>query len=35
VVTMHELGAAMINTVTVGYSKNILEINDIKKLAGI
>ena len=33
VLTMHEVGQAMINAVTVGYPKNILEINDIKKLA--
>lgn len=33
VVTMHELGVAMINTVTIGYAKNILEISDIKQLA--
>jgi len=33
VISMHELGAAMINTVTIGYSKNILEISDIKALA--
>ena len=33
IITMHELGLAMINTVTRGYSKNILEIKDIKELA--
>ncbi|MDQ6902780.1 MAG: NAD-dependent epimerase/dehydratase family protein [Bacteroidota bacterium] len=33
IITMHELGLAMINTVTKGYSKNILEIKDIKELA--
>lgn len=33
VITMHELGLAMINTVTIGYSKKILEIRDIKELA--
>jgi len=33
VVTMQELGRAMINAVTVGYPKNILEISDIKQLA--
>ena len=33
VLTMHEVGQAMINVVTVGYPKNILEISDIKKLA--
>ncbi len=34
VVTLHELGLAMIRTVTEGYPKNVLEITDIKKLAG-
>ncbi|MBS1512978.1 MAG: NAD-dependent epimerase/dehydratase family protein [Bacteroidetes bacterium] len=34
VITMHELGLAMINAATAGYSKNILEIADIKALAG-
>ena len=33
VLTMHEVGKAMINCVTIGYDKNVLEINDIKKLA--
>ena len=33
VLTMHEVGQAMINAVTVGYSKNVLEVKDIKKLA--
>ena len=33
VLTMHEVGQAMINTVTVGYSKNILEVKDIRQLA--
>jgi uncharacterized protein YbjT (DUF2867 family) len=33
VITMSELGRAMINTVTIGYPKNILEIADIKALA--
>ena len=33
VLTMEEVGKAMINCVTVGYSKNILEISDIKALA--
>lgn len=33
VLTMHEVGLAMINTVTAGYSKNVLEIKDIKALA--
>ena len=33
VLTMQEVGRAMINAVTVGYPKNILEIPDIKILA--
>lgn len=33
VISMEELGKAMINCVTIGYEKNILEIGDIKKLA--
>jgi uncharacterized protein YbjT (DUF2867 family) len=33
VLTMEEVGKAMINCVTIGYSKNILEIGDIKALA--
>ncbi len=33
IITMSELGRAMINTVTIGYPKNILEIADIKALA--
>lgn len=33
VISMHELGKAMINCVTIGYEKNILEIADIKGLA--
>jgi nucleoside-diphosphate-sugar epimerase len=33
VLTMHEVGLAMINAVTVGYPKNILEVSDIKQLA--
>jgi hypothetical protein len=33
VLTMHEVGKAMINCVTIGYDKNVLEISDIKKLA--
>lgn len=33
VITMEELGKAMINAVTIGYTKNTLEINDIKELA--
>ena len=30
---MHEVGQAMINAVTVGHSKNVLEIKDIRELA--
>ncbi len=33
VLTMHEVGKAMINCVTVGYPKKVLEISDIKELA--
>ncbi|XZF13930.1 NAD-dependent epimerase/dehydratase family protein [Chitinophagaceae bacterium MMS25-I14] len=33
VISMHELGCAMINATKKGYEKNILEISDIKKLA--
>ena len=33
VITMEELGRSMINAVTIGYSKHILEIPDIKQLA--
>lgn len=33
VLTMHEVGRAMINCVTIGYAKNVLEISDIKQLA--
>jgi nucleoside-diphosphate-sugar epimerase len=33
VITMEELGKAMINAVTIGYPKQILEIADIKELA--
>jgi nucleoside-diphosphate-sugar epimerase len=33
VITMEELGKAMINAVTMGYPKQILEIPDIKQLA--
>jgi len=33
VLTMKEVGKAMINCVTIGYSKNILEVSDIKTLA--
>jgi uncharacterized protein YbjT (DUF2867 family) len=35
ILTMHEVGKAMINCVTVGYDKNILEISDIKELANL
>ena len=34
VLTMQEVGRAMINAVTIGYPKKILEIGDIKELAG-
>lgn len=34
VISLQELGRAMINTVTIGYEKKILEIRDIKELAG-
>lgn len=33
VLTMHQVGKAMINSVTIGYTKNILEISDIRQLA--
>lgn len=33
VLTMEEVGKAMINCVTKGYNKNVLEISDIKQLA--
>ncbi len=33
VLTMQEVGRAMINAVTIGYSKKVLEISDIKQLA--
>lgn len=33
--TLHEVGKAMINTVTKGYSKGVLEIPDIKGLAAM
>lgn len=33
VLTMQQVGRAMINCVTIGYDKNILEISDIRKLA--
>ncbi|HEX5153698.1 MAG TPA: epimerase [Parafilimonas sp.] len=35
VLTMQEVGKAMINCVTIGYDKNVLEISDIKRLAQI
>jgi nucleoside-diphosphate-sugar epimerase len=35
VLPMHEVGKAMINCVTVGYDKNVLEISDIKKMAAL
>lgn len=34
VVTMHQLGAAMVNVTLHGYPKTILEISDIKQAAG-
>jgi nucleoside-diphosphate-sugar epimerase len=34
VLTMHEVGNAMIHAATIGYSKQILEVQDIKQLAG-
>ena len=34
VLTMHEVGSAMIHAATIGYSKQILEVQDIKQLAG-
>jgi uncharacterized protein YbjT (DUF2867 family) len=33
VITMHELGKAMINATTIDYNKPVLEISDIKELA--
>jgi nucleoside-diphosphate-sugar epimerase len=33
ILTMQEVGSAMINAATIGYDKNILEISDIKQLA--
>lgn len=33
VLSMHEVGLAMINCVTLGYAKNVLEVKDIKQLA--
>lgn len=35
VLTIKEVGKAMINCVTIGYSKNVLEISDIKALANV
>jgi len=33
VLTLHQIGCAMINAVTIGYPKNVLEVSDIRKLA--
>jgi uncharacterized protein YbjT (DUF2867 family) len=33
VLTLRQVGRAMINTVTIGYSKNVLEVSDIQILA--
>ena len=33
VLTLKEVGNAMINAVNIGYSKNVLEVSDIRKLA--
>lgn len=33
VLSLHEVGLAMINCVTMGYAKNVLEVKDIKQLA--
>ena len=33
--TLREIGIAMINTVTKGYNKEVLEVEDIKELAHI
>ncbi len=33
VLSMHEVGLAMINAVTMGYAKEVLEVKDIKQLA--
>jgi len=33
VLTLQEVGRAMINAVTIGYSKNVLEVSDIRELA--
>ncbi len=35
VLTIHEVGKAMINCVMIGYKKNVLEITDIKALAKV
>ncbi|WP_116789327.1 NAD-dependent epimerase/dehydratase family protein [Flavobacterium psychrotrophum] len=35
VITLSELGKAMINAITKGYDKQVLEISDIKKLAKV
>jgi uncharacterized protein YbjT (DUF2867 family) len=35
IITLQELGKAMINAATIGYSKHILEIRDIKSLAAL
>lgn len=35
VLTLHEVGQAMINAITKGYEKQVLEVSDIKKLAKI
>jgi uncharacterized protein YbjT (DUF2867 family) len=34
VLKMEEVGKAMINAATIGYPKNVLEVSDIKELAG-
>ncbi|MEO6820317.1 MAG: NAD-dependent epimerase/dehydratase family protein [Ginsengibacter sp.] len=33
VLTLKEIGCAMINTVIIGYSKNVLEVSDIRRFA--
>jgi len=33
VLTLQEVGCAMINAVTIGYPKNVLEVSDIRRLA--
>ena len=33
VCSLKEIGIAMINSITKGYEKNVLEVEDIKKLA--